>query len=132
MSWDLQGAALKRAKAAMHQRSIERADADAEELRQQAARDLANSAARRSYLDGLAKQRADQQKAADAAIDREIEPQKQMLKRQWLADHPGKSESDFERSAWPLLRENLVAERDENIRQATLAATRRDLEALSL
>ena len=40
-------------------------------------------------------------------LDKELEPRKEMLSRQWLADHPGKTSTDFDRSAWPYLREML-------------------------
>lgn len=61
---------------------------------------------------------------AEAAFDAEIAPEKLRLRRQWLADHPGRSERDFDKEAWPHLRENLKdqaqAEAREAMRQSLL------------
>jgi hypothetical protein len=54
---------------------------------------------------------ADQAKA-DAEIELELAADKRRLQNQWLVDHPGKTEADFNQQAWHLLKSNLIAERD--------------------
>ena len=44
-----------------------------------------------------------------------FETQKQHAKRQWLFDNANKTPADFERDAWPLLRENWLLEADPGI-----------------
>jgi hypothetical protein len=68
--------------------------------------------------------RAEKRKEADAEIDAELEPQKEALSREWLANHPGKTASDFYRDAWPHLRLNLVAERADRIKQKSMEEAR--------
>ena len=86
-----------------------------------------NQEARRRYEAKLAEEKHDEARRVDAEIDVELEPRKQTLKREWLASHPGKTEKDFESHAWPLLRDNLIAERRESQYRATLDAARRNL-----
>jgi len=112
------------AKKALQQRIIDHADQQAEERRQQSLRDARNAETRKAYLAGLEAQKAEKAKLADIALDQELEPQKQILKRSWLANHPGKSSTDFEQHSWPLLRENLIVERDELARRAAHAEGR--------
>ena len=81
-----------------------RAEREAEERREE------NQRFRDEHLAGLATQRAEEHKLEERRLDALLEPEKQRRKRQWLADHPDKSESDFERHAWPQLRVNLVEE----------------------
>jgi predicted RecB family nuclease len=95
-----------------------------DQQREQTRRELDNAETRRKYLAGLEAEKAEKAKLADIALDIELEPQKQMALRQWLADHPGKTSTDFDKSAWPYLRENLIAERAESERQATIAEAR--------
>ncbi len=63
-----------------------------------------NAETRRKYLAGLEAAKAEKQAEHDAAIDRELEPQKQQLKRDWLANNPAFTEFDFEKKAWVLSR----------------------------
>jgi hypothetical protein len=63
---------------------------------------------------------AEKQREHDARIDRELEPQKQILMREWLANHSYQTEADFEEKAWQHLRQNLIEQRAQTIRQATI------------
>jgi hypothetical protein len=74
-----------------------------------------NAEARRRYLASLDAARSGKQREHDAEIDRELEPQKQRLKREWLANNPNFTATDFEQKAWHLLKENLIAERTSQI-----------------
>lgn len=67
-----------------------------------------NGEAGRTYRASLDAAKAEKQREHDARIDRQIEPQKQMLKRDWLANHPGKTADDFDKSAWVHLRTNII------------------------
>jgi hypothetical protein len=44
---------------------------------------------------------------------------------QWLTDHPGKAEADFQREAWPHLRANLLEARQARRDEAARAEARR-------
>jgi hypothetical protein len=72
-----------------------------------------NAETRRKYLATLAEKKDAEARAGERAVDAELEPTKLRLKRQWLADNPTFSESDFESKAWIHLRQNLVEEREE-------------------
>ncbi len=78
-----------------------------------------NAETRRKYLDGLEAAKAEKQSQQDAEVDAELEPAKQRLKRDWLANNPAFTESDFEKKAWILLRQNLVEERNTAVMEAT-------------
>ena len=84
-----------------------------------------NQRARDEYLAGLEAKRAEERKRAEQALDRELEPHKQRMKRDWLVAHPDKTETDFERQAWPLLRQNAIEDQREQQIQATMAEMRR-------
>ncbi len=79
-----------------------------------------NLTAKSRHLASLEAKRANERAAAAADIDRQLEPQKQTLMRDWLANHPGKTAADFEKNAWTLLRQNLVEQRENEIMQATI------------
>ncbi len=81
-----------------------------------------NAAVRRKHLDGLEIARNAQKAEAESEIELDLAPQKKRLQNQWLADHPGKTEADFNREAWHLLRENLVEQRQAESLQAELQA----------
>ncbi len=83
-----------------------------------------NDETRQRYLTSLNDEREAKAAESQAKIDAELEPQKQILKRQWLADHPGKTENDFNRKAWIHLRQNLVEQRDAEVMNANLKAAR--------
>jgi hypothetical protein len=70
-----------------------------------------NAKARSEYLAGLQEKKDAEARAGERAIDAELLPKKLRLKRQWLADNPTFSESDFESKAWIHLRQNLIEER---------------------
>jgi hypothetical protein len=81
-----------------------------------------NAVVRQRYLDGVAAQRAAKQSEHEREIDAELEPTKQRLKRDWLANNPAFTESDFEKKAWIHLRQNLVDERNTASLNAEIAA----------
>ncbi len=87
-----------------------------------------NAESRRKYLAGLEAAKAEKQAEHDAAIDRELEPTKIRLKRDWLANNPAFTEFDFEKKAWVLLRQNLIEQREadnrESVRNSMLATGR--------
>jgi hypothetical protein len=64
-----------------------------------------NEKAKRQYQTRLDAEKAAKRAEIDAETARELEPRKQVVNRQWLADHPDKTAADFESAAWPLLRE---------------------------
>jgi hypothetical protein len=70
-----------------------------------------NAGTKRRYLDKLDDDRKAKKAETDAELDRQLEPQKQTLMREWLANHPDKTTDDFNKSAWIHLRENLVEQR---------------------
>lgn len=70
-----------------------------------------NAETRRKYLAGLEAAKAEKQRESDAEIDRQLEPQKQTLMREWLANHPNETANDFEKKAWIHLRQNLIEQR---------------------
>ena len=101
-----------------------REELEREELEEQAARDRQNAAARDRYLAKLEAERAAQRAAGVARLEEEISPSRLRLMREWLANHPGKSEKEFHTQAWPNLRLNVIEERDRRQMEATKAAMR--------
>ncbi len=83
-----------------------------------------NAELRRKYLDGLKDAKAEKQREYDAEIDRELEPQKQRLKREWLANNPTQTPNDFEKKAWIHLRQNLIEQRNNQSLEAELQSQR--------
>jgi hypothetical protein len=83
-------------------------------------RHMSNNEAQRKHLAGLQEKRDAEERAIERAIDAEIEPQKQRLKRDWLANNPTFSESDFESKAWIHLRQNLLEDREANAANAEI------------
>jgi hypothetical protein len=57
-------------------------------------------------------------------IDAGLEPQKQFLNREWLANNPTETPAGFEKKAWHLLKENLIAQRNAEVLNANLKAAR--------
>jgi len=83
-----------------------------------------NSQARESRLKNLEGLKLARQQENEDALNQELLPQKQAIMRSWLASNFGKTESDFNESAWPHLRANLLVERDESARQNEMDAAR--------
>jgi len=77
-----------------------------------------NAELRQKYLNGLASQKAEKQAEHGREIDQSLMPQKQQLMRQWLADHPDKNESDFNKLAWKYLKQNLVEQGEQDNMEA--------------
>jgi septum formation inhibitor MinC len=74
-----------------------------------------NAEAGRKYRATLEAAKAEKQREYDAEIDRELEPQKQRLMREWLANNPNFTATDFEKKAWHLLKANLIEQRTARI-----------------
>ncbi len=92
---------------------VQRQEREAREQREvdeQAERERRNAATRKEYLAKLAAERAAKQAEADARLDQELEGQKTRSRNQWLADHPYKSNADFEQVWKQHLRPNAVAD----------------------
>ena len=67
-----------------------------------------NVEARRKYNAQLEAAKTEKRRETDAETDRQLEPQKQILMREWIANHPGKTKDDFDKTAWLHLRQNLI------------------------
>jgi monoamine oxidase len=83
-----------------------------------------NAEVRRKYLAKLEAAKAEKRREYDAELDRELEPQKQRLMREWLANNPNFTATDFEKKAWIHLRKNLVEERKTEAFNANIEAAR--------
>jgi hypothetical protein len=83
-----------------------------------ARRQRINEAARASHLADIEARRKDRQAEADAQIDLELEPKKQTLMREWLANNPNETAADFEKKAWHHLRTNLIEQRNNEVFEA--------------
>ncbi len=94
----------------------------AEEQRREESR-RENEAARKKYLAELDARREVRRQEADKALELQLEQKKQYLMRDWLAQHPGKTDADFNKQAWPLLRQNIL----EDDKRATADATKQRL-----
>ena len=86
-----------------------------EERRKLEARRAENRQAQEAHRASLAAQQAAERQRHEAKLDAELAPRKEQLKRQWLVDHPEYGPADFERRAWPLLRQNLIEDRREHL-----------------
>ncbi len=73
---------------------------------------IENDELRRNRLARLASAKDEKRREHEREIDVELEPAKQRLKRDWLANNPSFTESDFEKKAWVHLRQNLVEQRN--------------------
>ncbi len=71
-----------------------------------------NDETRRKYLAGLENEKAAKQAERDTQVDAELEPTKQTLMREWLANNPNETAADFEKKAWQHLRTNLIKQRN--------------------
>ncbi len=71
-----------------------------------------NDETRRKYLAGLENEKAAKQAERDKQVDTELEPKKQTLMREWLANNPNETAADFEKKAWQHLRLNLIEQRN--------------------
>jgi len=85
-----------------------------------------NAAARKRYLDGLAEQQAEAARRRDAETEAALAPAKERARRDWLIAHPGQDAAAFETVAWPLVRENLLADEQARVLEATKARLRND------
>ena len=86
----------------------------------------ANTAARERYLAGLAAQKAEVARRQAAETEAALAPAKERARRDWLIAHPGQDAAAFENVAWPLVRENLLADEQARALEATKAQIRLD------
>jgi hypothetical protein len=83
-----------------------------------------NDATRAKYLAGLAAEKAAKQSERDAQVDAGLEPTKQTLMREWLANNPNETAADFEKKAWQHLRANIIEQRNSEAFEAELQSQR--------
>jgi multidrug efflux pump subunit AcrA (membrane-fusion protein) len=100
----------------------EREERERVEVEEQAERKSRNDAARGRYLAKLDAERAARRAADETKLEAEISPERERAMREWLANHPGKSEKDFLAVAWSHLRLNIIEERDRRQVEATKSA----------
>jgi len=89
--------------------------------KEQEARVAENARLRAVYQQELAAQRQAEADRMTARFDADVAPVKERARRQWLYDHPDRTETDFETQAWPLLRANLEDEAKTAIKDKYLA-----------
>ncbi len=112
---------LKRGSYAVGYTQTFRDEYEAEQARLEAERQEAieiNARLKQERLDKLKSERKAAQEKDERAIDANLEPKKQTLRRDWLANHPNETEKTFETKAWPHLRANLKTELQEQAEQA--------------
>ncbi len=80
----------------------------AEERADQDERVRSNAESRRQYLATLESKRAAERAKAEAEVDRQLEPEKQRTRNEWLANHPYQSADAFEKTWKQFLRPNAV------------------------
>jgi hypothetical protein len=68
-------------------------------------------AGKRNRTAEIEAERLTAQAKMDAEIELELASDKRRLRNEWLVNNPTQTPSDFERKAWHLLKENLIAER---------------------
>ncbi len=86
----------------------------------------ANTAARERYLAGLAAQKAEVARRQAAETEAALAPAKERARRDWLIAHPGQDAAAFENLAWPLVRENLLADEQARAQETLRAQIRAD------
>jgi len=86
----------------------------------------ANTEARERYLAGLAAQQAEVARRQAAETEVALAPAKERARRDFLIAHPGQDAATFENVAWPLVRENLLADEEARVLEATKARLRND------
>ena len=65
---------------------------------------------RRQWLLKLKAEEEEKGKVAEARLEEQLAPDKARIQREWLANHPGKTEADF-MQVWPRLRQGIVEDR---------------------
>ncbi|MEJ7862143.1 MAG: hypothetical protein WKF90_10985 [Pyrinomonadaceae bacterium] len=83
---------------------------------------------KRQRTANLEAERLTAQAKMDAEIELELASDKKRLQNQWLADNPNKTEADFNRQAWHLLKENLIAERADVQMEVEMRAVRASMD----
>ena len=92
-----------------------------------AAREAAANAAENARLGAARLAALDRERTAaeEQRLEEALAPERATAERRWRAAHPGKTGGDFARDAWPLLRVNLLEERQAATVEAAKAALRR-------
>lgn len=85
-----------------------------------------NAVARKRYLDGLAAQKAEAVRRQAAETEAALAPAKERARRDWLIAHPAQDAAAFEQVAWPLVRENLIADEQARTQEALKERIRAD------
>ena len=98
---------------------------DAQDAAEQAERHAQSAEYMADYRRRLAEKKQAEQAQRDAEFERQVAPLKRTKMLEWLIDHPGQSEADFE-LVWPHVRELLkVDDRDAAIQREIEAQKRR-------
>jgi hypothetical protein len=87
-------------------------EAKRERDRQLQERALQQQLTREPHLANLEEERLRAWQCTQERIDHELKPVKERERRRWLADHPDKIVQDYERLAWPNLRQNHIGQRE--------------------
>lgn len=115
----------KRAADANQQMQQRQRDLDAQQAAEQAERDRLNAEARKRYLGELDAKKAAAQARRDAEEEQRLAPVKRKEMLQWMIDHPGTTEADFE-NVWPHIKElRGIGSREAAIQRTIEAARRR-------
>jgi hypothetical protein len=61
-------------------------------------------------------------------VELELAADKKRLQNQWLVNNPTQTPADFEKKAWHLLKENLVAERSDAQMEAEMRSARAEMD----
>jgi len=106
---------------ALARQRAEREAWEEQQAEEQAERVRANAEARARYLTGLAKQKAEVARRQESETDAALAPAKERARRDWLIANPDRDAAAFEQAAWPLVRENLLADERARALEATRA-----------
>ena len=74
-------------------------------------RERSKEESRQRWLLKLEAEEEEKRKVAEARLEEQLAPERERAMRQWFIDHPGKTEADFIKYAWPQLRQNIVEDR---------------------
>ena len=104
---------------ALARQRAEREAWEEQQKEEQEERVRANTKARETYLSGLAKQKAEVVQRHEAATAAALAPAKERARRDFLIANPGRDAADFEKVAWPLVRQNLLEDEKAQALEAT-------------
>jgi len=98
---------------------------DAERARQQAERDEQRAEVRKNHLARQAAAKEAEARATAETIERSLSDDKRREMNFYLARNPGTTASDFEKDAWPHLRENILEQRKADVAEQTYQSMKR-------